>query len=157
MNKFLNFLANSARIRADFGLRPLSFAPYTLADFSAGPGCRGLQQNRGEPRARSVREGPQPGLEGGACVWRGSQWRAPWRDPQRGRLLVNDMVLEDPATFTTPLRLKVPAGVYTITYRHPSVGRTATKVAQVQAQKSVTSSASFPSLTSQDYLKRAGW
>jgi len=28
------------------------------------------------------------------------------RDPQRGRLLVNDMVLEDPATFTTPLRLK---------------------------------------------------
>ena len=28
------------------------------------------------------------------------------RDPQRGRLLVNDMVLEDPATFTAPLRLK---------------------------------------------------
>jgi hypothetical protein len=28
------------------------------------------------------------------------------RDPQRGRLLVNDLVLEDPDTFTTPLRLK---------------------------------------------------
>ncbi len=28
------------------------------------------------------------------------------RDPQRGRLLVNDVVLEDPDTFTTPLRLK---------------------------------------------------
>lgn len=28
------------------------------------------------------------------------------RDPARGRLLVNDIVLEDPATFTSPLRLK---------------------------------------------------
>jgi hypothetical protein len=28
------------------------------------------------------------------------------RDAQRGRLLVNDVVLEDPATFTAPLRLK---------------------------------------------------
>ncbi len=28
------------------------------------------------------------------------------RDPQRGRLLVNEMVLEDPQTFTAPLRLK---------------------------------------------------
>ena len=69
----------------------------------------------------------------------------------------NKQPVKLPADTTTPLRLKVPAGVYTITYRHPSVGRTATKVAQVQAQKSVTSSASFPSLTSQDYLKRAGW
>jgi hypothetical protein len=33
------------------------------------------------------------------------RWRLA-RDPQRGRLLVNDMVLEDPDTFTTPLRLK---------------------------------------------------
>jgi hypothetical protein len=28
------------------------------------------------------------------------------KDPQRGRLLVNEMVLEDPDTFTAPLRLK---------------------------------------------------
>lgn len=28
------------------------------------------------------------------------------RDPQRGKVLVNDMVLEDPDTFTAPLRLK---------------------------------------------------
>lgn len=28
------------------------------------------------------------------------------RDPQRGRLLIDDIVLEDPATFTTPIKLR---------------------------------------------------
>jgi hypothetical protein len=69
----------------------------------------------------------------------------------------NKQAVALPADATTPLRLKVPAGVYTITFRHPQVSRAATKVAQVQAQKTVSSAASFPSISSQDYLKRAGW
>ena len=69
----------------------------------------------------------------------------------------NKQAVKLPADASTPLRLKVPAGVYTITFSHPSVPRGATKVAQVQAQKSITSTASFSSISGQDYLKRAGW
>ncbi|HQW64066.1 MAG TPA: protein kinase [Pseudomonadota bacterium] len=63
-----------------------------------------------------------------------------------------------PQDAVTPLRLSLPAGVYTVTYRHPQAQRPATQVAQVQAKQSVTAAASFSAaVSSKDYLKRAGW
>jgi serine/threonine protein kinase len=63
-----------------------------------------------------------------------------------------------PADASTPLRLKVPAGVYTVTFSHPSARRPVVQVAQVQAQRSATARASFASVVSaQEYLRRAGF
>ena len=53
---------------------------------------------------------PQSILHGSGVSHEGGlRMRERWhlaRDPQRGRLLVNDVVLEDPVTFTAPVRLK---------------------------------------------------
>ena len=63
-----------------------------------------------------------------------------------------------PQDTVTPLRLNLPAGVYYVTFRHPQAQRPATQVAQVQAKQSVAAAASFSaSISSKDYLKRAGW
>jgi serine/threonine protein kinase len=63
-----------------------------------------------------------------------------------------------PADASTPLRLSVPAGVYTVTFSHPSARRPVVQVAQVQAQRSATARASFSSaVSSQEYLRRAGF
>jgi serine/threonine protein kinase len=62
-----------------------------------------------------------------------------------------------PADATTPLRLTLPAGVYNVTFSHPQAGRS-TQVAQVEAKKSVATTASFAArVTAKDYLRRAGW
>ncbi len=62
-----------------------------------------------------------------------------------------------PADRTTPLTIKVPAGVYYVTFRHPQVARTATEVAQVSAKQRTSTATSFSSsFNSKDYLKRAG-
>jgi serine/threonine-protein kinase PpkA len=63
-----------------------------------------------------------------------------------------------PADASTPLRLSVPAGVYTVTLAHPSARRPVVQVAQVQAQRSATARASFAAtISSEEYLRRAGF
>ncbi len=63
-----------------------------------------------------------------------------------------------PADASTPLRLNLPAGAYTITFVHPSSSRPVVQVAQVQAQRSTTSTAAFGKVVSaQEYLRRAGF
>lgn len=63
-----------------------------------------------------------------------------------------------PEDRTTPLRLRVPAGVYTITFRHPDAARPVTQVATVQSQRAANATASFgASVTRQGYLERAGF
>jgi serine/threonine-protein kinase PpkA len=63
-----------------------------------------------------------------------------------------------PADAVTPLRLRVPAGVYTVTLTHPSSRRPVVQVAEVQAQRSVSASGSFAgSVSTQEYLRRAGF
>jgi len=62
-----------------------------------------------------------------------------------------------PADATTPLRLSLPAGVYSVSFRHPDVARATRQVAQVKEKTSVTVATAFSSITSRDYLKRAGW
>ncbi len=62
-----------------------------------------------------------------------------------------------PADRSTPLRLRVPAGVYTITFRHPDAARPVTQVATVPAQRAVIATASFgASVTREGYLERVG-
>ncbi|MFN9737099.1 MAG: protein kinase domain-containing protein [Pseudomonadota bacterium] len=63
-----------------------------------------------------------------------------------------------PADATTPIRLELPAGAYTITFAHPGARRPVVQVAQVQAQRSATALASFAgSISAQEYLRRAGF
>ncbi len=63
-----------------------------------------------------------------------------------------------PADATTPLRLNLPAGAYTITFAHPNSTRPVVQVAQVQAQRSTTATAAFgKAVSTQDYLRRAGF
>jgi serine/threonine-protein kinase PpkA len=62
-----------------------------------------------------------------------------------------------PRDRATPLRLSVPAGTYRVTFKHPQVPKTVALVASVTAQKVQVANASFPTLTSRDYLKRAGY
>jgi tRNA A-37 threonylcarbamoyl transferase component Bud32 len=63
-----------------------------------------------------------------------------------------------PQDATTPLRLTLPAGAYTVTFSHPNAARPLVQVAQVQAQRSASARASFANaVSSQEYLRRAGF
>jgi serine/threonine-protein kinase PpkA len=62
-----------------------------------------------------------------------------------------------PSERSTPLRLKLPAGTYRVTFKHPAAGKSVAVLASVQAQKSQSANGSFPTLTARDYLKRAGY
>ncbi|MCB1554492.1 MAG: protein kinase [Xanthomonadales bacterium] len=65
--------------------------------------------------------------------------------------------VELPRDASTPLRLALPEGRYTVTFKHPQVGRGVTQVASVRAKQRAEVSVSFPTLTADDYLKRAGY
>jgi hypothetical protein len=87
--------------------------PLPAADPDRLPTWLGMSSGKWEGETLSVETiemEPQAILNGaGVSHAGGLRVKERWhlaRDPQRGRLLVNDMVLEDPATFTTPLRLK---------------------------------------------------
>jgi len=87
--------------------------PLPAADPDRLPTWLGMSSGKWEGETLSVETiemEPQAILNGAGVAHAGGlrvkeRWRLA-RDPQRGRLLVNDMVLEDPATFTTPLRMK---------------------------------------------------
>jgi hypothetical protein len=87
--------------------------PLPAADPDRLPTWLGMSSGKWEGETLSVETiemEPQAILNGaGVSHAGGLRVKERWhlaRDPQRGRLLVNDMVLEDPATFTAPLRLK---------------------------------------------------
>ena len=89
---------------------------------------------------------------------------------QNGELLINalpwgtvDQVLDAsrkpvglPDDRTTPLRLTLPAGSYYVTLRHPRSNKTVSAFARVSAGKRSETSASFPTLSAEEYLKNAG-
>jgi len=58
---------------------------------------------------------------------------------------------------STPLRLSLPAGTYRISFRHPNAQSSVAQVVSVKAQATQPVNAAFPTLTSADYLKRAGY
>ncbi|UXI69369.1 serine/threonine protein kinase [Tahibacter amnicola] len=61
---------------------------------------------------------------------------------------------EDPST---PFMLKLPAGNYVITFRHPQSAKPVTVIAKVEAQRRATANAAFPTISAEDYFTRAGW
>ena len=92
-------------------------------------------------------------------------------EAQRGELVLNaypwgkvESVLDAnrqqvplPADATTPFMLKLPAGSYVITFRHPDASKPAQVIAKVEAQKRVTANAAFTTISAQEYFSRAGW
>jgi hypothetical protein len=87
--------------------------PLPAADPDRLPTWLGMSSGRWQGETLSVETiemEPQAILNGaGVSHAGGLRVKERWhlaRDPQRGRLLVNDVVLDDPDTFTAPLRLK---------------------------------------------------
>ncbi len=60
-----------------------------------------------------------------------------------------------PTDRLTPMRLRIPAGVYRISFKHPGGARVSTQ-ATVKAKSETTASAAFTSLDAKEYLRRAG-
>jgi serine/threonine protein kinase/tetratricopeptide (TPR) repeat protein len=65
--------------------------------------------------------------------------------------------IELPADRATPLRLAVQAGTYRITFRHPDVRQPVIRVSGLEAKKTETVAASFPTITADAYLRKAGY
>jgi len=62
-----------------------------------------------------------------------------------------------PDETTTPLTLRLPAGSYAVTFRHPQARKPVQVIAKVEAQKRNTANASFTTISAQEYFSRAGW
>jgi serine/threonine-protein kinase PpkA len=92
-------------------------------------------------------------------------------EAQRGELVLNaypwgkvESVLDAnrqpvplPTDATTPFALKLPAGSYVITFRHPDAAKPAQVIAKVEAQKRSAANAAFTTISAQEYFSRAGW
>lgn len=62
-----------------------------------------------------------------------------------------------PGEASTPFALKLPAGNYVITFRHPQANKPVTVIAKVEAQRRAVANAAFPTISAEDYFSRAGW
>jgi serine/threonine-protein kinase PpkA len=62
-----------------------------------------------------------------------------------------------PGEASTPFVLKLPAGNYVITFRHPQASKPVTVIAKVEAQRRAVANAAFPTISAEDYFSRAGW
>lgn len=62
-----------------------------------------------------------------------------------------------PPDASTPFALKLPAGSYVITFRHPQAAKPVTVIAKVEAQRRASANAAFPTISAEDYFSRAGW
>ncbi len=61
-----------------------------------------------------------------------------------------------PADATTPLQLRLPAGVYRVVFSHPEGGRSSEKLVQIKPGARASVSASFTQLSAREYARRAG-
>ena len=80
----------------------------------------------------------------------------PWAEVKSITDLRNQAVAL-PASHTTPLRLTLRAGIYRVTLKHPNVREPRVLVANIEAKKSTSMSADFPTLTADSVLQRAGY
>jgi serine/threonine-protein kinase PpkA len=69
----------------------------------------------------------------------------------------NRKALGLPKDTSTPFALKLPAGNYVITFRHPQASKPVTVIAKVEAQRRAVANAAFPTISAEDYFSRAGW
>ena len=81
----------------------------------------------------------------------------PWANVEQVFDQANNKAVTLPSERSTPLRLKLPAGNYRVTFRHPQAAKPVVLGASVQAQKTQVTNAPFPQLSARDYLKRAGY
>ena len=58
---------------------------------------------------------------------------------------------------TTPFRMTLKAGTYRVTLQHPGVREPRVVLAKVEAKKGTRVSATFPTLTADGFLDRAGF
>lgn len=79
----------------------------------------------------------------------------PWGEVESITDLQRKSAIALPADRTTPLRLRVPAGVYRVAFKHPSGARSSAQ-ATVKASTETVSSAAFAALDAKEYLRRAG-
>lgn len=79
----------------------------------------------------------------------------PWGEVESVTDLQRKTTVELPNDRVTPLRLRVPAGVYRIQYKHPD-GARASAQATVRANTETLSSSAFAALDAKEYLRRAG-
>jgi hypothetical protein len=79
----------------------------------------------------------------------------PWGEVESVTDLQRKAAVELPADRVTPVRIKVPAGVYRIQFKHPSGARTSAQ-ATVKAKTETVSSSAFAALDAKEYLRRAG-
>ena len=79
----------------------------------------------------------------------------PWGEVESITDLQRKTTLALPADRVTPLRLRVPAGVYRIQFKHPSGARTSAQ-ATVKAKSETVSASAFAALDAKEYLRRAG-
>ncbi|HVF33863.1 MAG TPA: protein kinase [Candidatus Saccharimonadia bacterium] len=122
---------------------------------AADPGAQQFVSNLTTTRARLVGE-EQQRLEAlkGELVLNAY----PWATVERVENRESKQAIALPADATTPLRISVPEGVYTVTFKHPDARRSVVEVARVEAKKSSTKAASFAaSVTSDRYLRSAGY
>jgi serine/threonine-protein kinase PpkA len=61
-----------------------------------------------------------------------------------------------PPDATTPLRLRVPAGLYRVIFSHPDGGRTSEQPVQVKQGAAATATGRFSRLGAEEYRRRAG-
>lgn len=61
-----------------------------------------------------------------------------------------------PTDRSTPMVLTVPAGVYRVVFKHPNA-RAVTQLGELKPKSEVQVVASFPSLSKEEYLRRAGF
>lgn len=79
----------------------------------------------------------------------------PWGEVESITDLQRKAPVSLPADRVTPLRIRVPAGVYRIQFKHPGGARTSAQ-ATVKAKTQTVSSAAFANLDAKEYLRRAG-
>jgi serine/threonine protein kinase len=79
----------------------------------------------------------------------------PWGEVESVTDVQGKAAVTLPADRVTPLRLNLPAGVYRISFKHPSGARTSTQ-ATVKAKTETVTSAAFATLDAKEYLRRAG-
>lgn len=80
---------------------------------------------------------------------------APWGEVDSVMNTASSQPVPLPADRGTPMVLMVPAGVYRVVFKHPNA-RAVTQLGELKPKSEVQVVASFPSLSKEEYLRRAG-
>ncbi len=82
---------------------------------------------------------------------------SPWANVESVVEQSSGRSVELPKDRATPLRLTLPAGTYRITFKHPDVRQPVIRVSGLASMQTQQVSASFPTITAEAYLRKAGY